>query len=104
MKLLFLFFCIIVLVNLSAQGTTKTKPKQWLAVLTLAPKYQDDKNCTKADEAMVDEHFKRLVHMNKDGVVLLAGRTQLESNDPNMMGLLIFYAKDEKEATEFIDE
>jgi uncharacterized protein YciI len=50
----------------------------------------------------VGEHFKRLVQMNKDGVVLLAGRIQLESNDPNMIGLVIFYAKDEKEAEEFM--
>jgi uncharacterized protein len=30
--------------------------------------------------------------------VVLAGRTQLETNDPAMMGLVIFYAKDDKEA------
>jgi YCII-related domain. len=40
--------------------------------------------------------------MNKEGVVLLAGRTQLETNDPDMMGLVIFYAKDEKEAADFM--
>ena len=32
----------------------------------------------------------------------MAGRTQLESNDPAMMGLVIFYAKDDKEALQVI--
>lgn len=103
MKKFLLFICIIASAHSFAQDSTKTKLKQWLGVLTLAPKFQDDKNWTKADEAVVGEHFKRLVQMNRDGVVLLAGRTQLESNDPNMMGLVIFYAKDEKEATDFMN-
>jgi uncharacterized protein len=102
MKQFLLFICIVASVHSLAQDSTQVKPKQWLGILTLAPKFQDDKNWTKADEAVVGEHFKRLVQMNKDGVVLLAGRTQLESNDPNMMGLIIFYAKDVKEATDFM--
>lgn len=102
MKKIFLLICIFTVVASYAQDTTKLKPKQWLGVLTLAPKFQDEKNWTTADQAIVGEHFKRLVQMNKDGVVLLAGRTQLETNDPDMMGLVIFYAKDQKEATDFM--
>ena len=102
MKQILFFICIIASTHSFAQDSTKIKPKQWLGILTLAPKFQDDKNWTKADEAVVGEHFKRLVQMNKEGVVLLAGRTQLETNDPDMMGLVIFYAKDEKEATDFM--
>ena len=103
MKKILFFICIIASAHSFAQDSTKTKSKQWLGILTLAPKFQDDKNWTKADEAVVSEHFKRLVQMNREGVVLLAGRTQLESNDPNMIGLVIFYAKDEKEATDFMN-
>jgi hypothetical protein len=33
--------------------------------------------------------------MKQEGIVV-AGRTQLESNDPAMMGLVIFYAKDDR--------
>ncbi len=102
MKIYLLFICIFTSAHLLGQDSTKTKSKQWLGILTLAPKFQNDKNWTKADEAIAGEHFKRLVQMNRDGVVLLAGRTQLESNDPNMMGLVIFYAKDEKEAIDFM--
>jgi uncharacterized protein YciI len=100
---LFLISCFIIITYVSfAQDSTKTKPKQWLGILTLAPHYQDEKNWTPNDQATVGAHFNRLVQMNKEGVVLLAGRTQLETNDPNMMGLVIFYAKDEKEAMDFM--
>jgi len=34
--------------------------------------------------------------------VVLAGRTELPLNNPEMMGLVIFYAKDEKEALQFM--
>lgn len=102
MKKILLFICIFMAAASYSQDTTKLKPKQWLGVLTLAPKFQDEKNWTTADQAIVGEHFKRLVQMNKEGVVLLAGRTQLETNDPDMMGLVIFYAKDEKEAADFM--
>mgnify|MGYP002784171010 CR=1 FL=1 len=102
MKKILLLICIFTAAASYAQDTTKLKPKQWLCVLTLSPKFQDEKNWTTADQAIVGEHFKRLVQMNKEGVVLLAGRTQLETNDPDMMGLVIFYAKDEKEATDFM--
>lgn len=102
MKKILLFICIFTAAASYSQDTTKLKPKQWLGVLTLAPKFQDEKNWTTADQAIVGEHFKRLVQMNKEGVVLLAGRTQLETNDPDMMGLVIFYAKDEKEAADFM--
>ena len=102
MKKIVFLICILLSVNVFAQDSTKVKSKQWLGVLTLAPKFQDEKNWTAADQAAVGEHFKRLIQMNKDGIVLLAGRTQLQTNDPNMMGLVIFYAKDEKEATDFM--
>ncbi len=82
--------------------SNNAKPKQWLGILTLAEKYKDEKNWTKEDEAITGEHFQRLVQKKAEGVVLLAGRTQLETSDPGMMGLVIFYAKDEKEANEFM--
>ncbi|XVJ67012.1 MAG: hypothetical protein HEQ40_12900 [Lacibacter sp.] len=102
MKYVLLLLFIITSAHVFAQDSTIAKPKQWLGVLTLSPKFQDEKNWTTADQAIVGEYFKRLVQMNKEGVVLLAGRTQLETNDPDMMGLVIFYAKDEKEAADFM--
>lgn len=104
MKKIFFFCACFFTLQVIAQDTTKTKLKEYLAVLTLTEKYQDDKNWTKADQGVVSEHFQRLVKMKNEGLVVFAGRTQLESNDPNMMGLVVFYAKDEKEALQFMLE
>ena len=100
MKQLLILCCLFSAIQTSAQEKTKTP--QWLGILTLTEKYKDEKNWTKEDEAITGAHFQRLVQKKAEGVVLLAGRTQLETSDPGMMGLVIFYAKDEKEANEFM--
>ena len=87
-----------------AQNSSKTKPKQYLGVLTLTEKYKEEKNWTKADEAIVGEHFQRLVKSKDEGVVILAGRTDYQLNSPDMMGLVIFYAKDDAAALQFMNE
>lgn len=85
-----------------AQDSTKVKTKEWLGILTLTEKYQVVKNWTKNDEDIVGEHFQRLTRYKNEGVVILAGRTQTEFDDTEGMGLVIFYAKDEKEALQFM--
>lgn len=99
-KLLLVCICFLSITTF-AQDTKKDK-KEWLGVLTLTEKYKDEKNWTDKDQAIVGEHFQRLVKYKEEGVLILAGRTDLATNDPNMMGLVIFYAKDEKEATDFM--
>lgn len=99
-QVLILLACIFSLQAIAQNNNPK--PKQWLGILTLTEKYKDEKNWTKEDEAITGAHFQRLVQKKAEGVVLLAGRTQLETSDPGMMGLVIFYAKDEKEANEFM--
>lgn len=95
-----LSFCFTI--QLCAQDKTKTP--QWLGILTLTDKYKEEKNWSKQDEAITGEHFQRLVNLKNEGVVILAGRTMLELNDASMMGLVIFYAKDEKEANQFMQD
>ena len=95
---------LINVVSFSVSAQEKTKTPQWLGILTLADKYKDAKNWTKQDEAITGEHFQRLVKMKNEGVVLLAGRTQLDLADAGMMGLVIFFAKDEKEAMQFMQD
>ena len=85
-----------------AQDTTKVKTKSYLGVLTLTEKFKEEKNWTQQDQAIVGEHFQRLIKMKNEGVVVLAGRTELALNNPDMMGLVIFYAKDDKEALQFM--
>jgi uncharacterized protein len=88
--------------NSFAQDSSKAKPKEWLGVLTLTEKFKTESNWTPRDQAIVGEHFQRLLTKKQEGVVILAGRMELALNDPEMKGLVIFYAKDEKEALQFM--
>lgn len=85
-----------------AQDSTKVKKKEWLGVLTLTEKYKIAANWDAEAEKIGMEHYKRLLKMKTEGIVVLAGRMQIPINDPNMMGLVIFYAKDEQEAKDFM--
>ena len=100
-KFLLLFACFVTIQTL-AQDSTKTKLNAYLGVLTLAEKFKEEKNWTTGDQGIVGEHFQRLLKKKEEGIVVLAGRTELPLNNPEMMGLVIFYAKDEKEATQFM--
>ena len=88
--------------NLSFSQKTDSTRKEYLGVLTLTDKYKDEKNWAKTDEAIVGEHFQRLIKYKNEGTVVLAGRTNYETNNPDMMGLVIFYAKDDNEALQFM--
>jgi len=98
-KLILLFACFI---TIQAMAQDSTKMKTYLGVLTLNEKFRDEKNWGQAEQGIVGEHFQRLTKMKEAGIVVLAGRTELPLNDPNMMGLVIFYAKDDKEALQFM--
>ncbi|MCX6317601.1 MAG: YciI family protein [Bacteroidetes bacterium] len=98
--ILILTFCYAM--QAGAQDSLLAKRQTYLGVLSLPEKYKDEKNWGPEEQRIVGEHFQRLVKLKNEGVVVLAGRTQLETNDPAMMGLVIFYAKDEKEAETFM--
>jgi uncharacterized protein YciI len=104
MKAIIFVLSLFITVQSFAQDSAQVKMKEWLGVLTLTEKYTNEKNWTKNDEAIVGEHFQRLIKMKNEGVVVLAGRTLLELNNPDGMGLVIFYAKDDKEALQFMME
>lgn len=101
-KLLLICACFLV-VQVFGQTDAKDK-KAWLGVLTLPEKFKDEKNWTTGDQAVVGEHFQRLVKKKEEGIVVLAGRVELPLNNPDMMGLIVFYAKDEKEALQFMND
>ncbi len=101
MKKLLLAIACFITAQTFAQTDTKDK-KAWLGVLTLPEKYQDEKNWNASEQAIVGEHFQRLIKKKEEGVVVLAGRTELPLDNPEMMGLVVFYAKDEKEALQFM--
>jgi len=100
MKKLILLFACFITIQAFAQDTTKKNA--YLGVLTLSEKFKDEKNWTTGEQAIVGEHFQRLIKKKEEGIVVLAGRTELPLNNPDMMGLVIFYAKDDKEALQFM--
>lgn len=104
MKVIITVLSLFFTVQSFAQDSSIVKMKEWLGVLTVTEKFADEKNWTAADQLKVEEHFQRLIKMKEKGVVILAGRTQLALNDPALQGLVIFYAKDEKEANEFMQK
>jgi uncharacterized protein len=104
MRIIHTIVALLFAVTGFAQDSSKTTLKEYLGVLTLTEKYRDDKNWTNADQAIVGQHFQRLVKYKTEGIVILAGRTQYETNNPDMMGLVIFYAKDDAAAQTFMQE
>ena len=86
----------------SASAQTDSTKKEYLGVLTLTEKYKDEKNWDEKAQGITGEHFQRLLKAKKEGIVFMAGRTEYNVNNPDMMGIVIFYAKDDKEAQEFM--
>jgi D-alanyl-D-alanine carboxypeptidase len=74
--------------------TKAVEKKQFVIVLRLNPKYQDDKNWTEADKEAVGRHFARLQQLQKDGKLILAGRTLVKES----MGFVILEVESEAEA------
>ena len=74
--------------------------KQFVIVLRLQPKYQDDKNWTEADNQAVGRHFARLQQLQKDGKLILAGRTLVRES----MGVVILEVETEAEARKVMED
>ena len=84
----------------STQTTTPATKKQFVIVLRLNPKYQDDKAWTEADNQAVGRHFAKLQQLQKDGKLILAGRTTVKES----MGVVILEVESEAEARRVMDE
>jgi uncharacterized protein YciI len=74
--------------------------QQYVYVLKLAPRFQDEVSWTEAENAVVAHHFERLVKAAESGQVIIAGRTT-EPLDKTF-GLVIFEADSETAAREFM--
>jgi D-alanyl-D-alanine carboxypeptidase len=89
------------------QQTTPTTPQpaqkkkqQFVIVLRLNPKYQDEKTWTEADNQAVQRHFAKLQQLQKDGKLVLAGRTLVKES----MGVVILEVETEAEARRIMEE
>ncbi len=74
--------------------------EQFIYILQVAPQFQQEASWTDAENAVVAQHFERLVQATKAGQVILAGRT----NEPldKTFGIVIFEADNEAAAREFM--
>jgi len=100
------FFAFVIAVSLAvgrvmAQEPTANKPKQFIYVLHLVPRLQDDKNWTDQDKAAVGQHFNRFKEAAKSGQLILAGRTQEPGE--KTFGVAIFEAGHENAACAFMN-
>lgn len=89
----------IVLGKETTSQTPQTK-KQFVIVLRLQPKYQDDKNWTEADNSAVQRHFAKLQLLQTQGKLILAGRTLVKES----MGVVILEVETEAEARKIMDD
>jgi uncharacterized protein len=99
---LLVIFAAANLLNAQTQDQTTPQQKQFVYVLRLVPRLYDDHAWTKEDTAAVTAHFNRLKSAVESGQVIFAGRT-LESSD-KVFGLVVFEAKDEETAAEFMKD
>jgi uncharacterized protein YciI len=91
---------LVVVQPLPGQESQAEKPKQFIYVLHLVPRLYDDKNWTKADNAVLERHFARFQEAIKSRQLILAGRTK-EPGDKTF-GIAIFEAPDEAAARAFM--
>lgn len=100
--ILALLAILIVTVNLPAQTNDKpAEKKQFIYVLHLVPKFLDLKIWTDGDNKAVGEHFARLQKMQKEGSLILAGKT--DNWDETMFGIVVYEADSFDKAKEIAD-
>lgn len=70
--------------------------KQYIYVLKLIPILLNEINWTMKEEAIVDKHFNVLQELQRDGKLILAGRTL--TMDEKTFGIVILEVASEEEA------
>jgi D-alanyl-D-alanine carboxypeptidase len=81
----------------AAQAPVK---KQFVIVLHLNAKYQDEKNWTAADNQAVTSHFQKLQKLLADGKLIFAGRTLVKES----MGVVIVEVESEADARKIMED
>ncbi|MDP5272904.1 YciI family protein [Chengkuizengella axinellae] len=79
-----------------AENTT-----QFIYVLKLIPRLLDETKWTDIENDIVGRHFKALQQLQKEGQLILAGRTQ--NMDETTFGIVIFKAENKKEANHIME-
>ena len=74
---------------------------QFLYQLKLIPSLLDEENWTDRENEIVQHHFEVLQNLQKEGKLILAGRTL--NMDSNGFGIVILEVNSEEEATELMN-
>ena len=77
------------------------KPRTYIYVLRLTPKFHDEHAWTKEDHVVAQRHFERLKAAAERGPVILAGRTDEPAD--KTFGIVIFEAPDAAAARVFME-
>jgi uncharacterized protein YciI len=87
--------------SLAQDEKKSAKKKQFIYVLKLIPRLLKEENWTERDNQIVGRHFKRLQQLQKDGRLILAGRTL--TTDESGMGIVILQVDTEAEARDLME-
>ncbi len=69
--------------------------------IQLAEKYRQEANRDSTFEQTIGEHFNYLKKLKEQGVVWMAGRTDIGLEDPNNFGVCVFEVENKQEALDF---
>jgi uncharacterized protein YciI len=93
--------CVVVQPLAAQTPEPAAKPKQFIYVLHLVPRLQDDKAWTAEDKAAVQRHLSNFKDAIQSGQLILAGRTMEQGT--KTFGIAIFTAADEAAARKFME-
>lgn len=83
-----------------AEPVQPVAKKQFIIVLRLNERYQDDKAWTEADNKAVQGHFQKLQKLQAEGRLIVAGRTMVKAS----MGIVVLEVESEAEARKVMEE
>ena len=75
--------------------------KTFVYTLILEDRLFIEENWTQKDEAIIGRHFKHLVDLEKEGVLVMAGKTS--NLNPDTKGFVFFQAESEEKATSIMN-
>ena len=93
--------CVVVQPLAAQTPEPAAKPKQFIYVLHLVPRLQDDKAWTAEDKAAVQRHLSNFKDAIQSGQLILAGRTMEPGT--KSFGIAIFTAADDAAARKFME-
>lgn len=76
--------------------------RDYIYILKLAPKFRIKENWTEKENAIIEQHDKRLAKQKERGVVKFVGKTDLPIENVANMGIVVFQAENDTMAELFM--